>query len=64
MLDNLVLSIIDQDNGITVLQRYCFIDERPSTKQYLCFGVMVMQEEMIIEYLVTPIICVKVCCLS
>jgi len=25
---------------------------------------MIMQEEMIIEYLVTSIICVKVCCLS
>lgn len=35
-----------------------------STKYYLCFCVMVIQEKMIIEYLVTPIICVKICCLS
>ena len=64
MIDNLELSVIDQDNGVAVRQKYCFIDVRPSTKKYLCFGVMVMQEKMIIEYLVTPIICIKICCLS
>lgn len=63
-MDNIVLFIIDQDNGITVLERNCFIDEKPSMKQFLCFFVMVMQEKMITEYLVTPIICIKICGLS
>lgn len=38
------------DRDVVRLQRYYFMDGETFTKQYLCFGVMVIKEKMIIDY--------------